>query len=87
MHPRGCRTELRQSLGYRTIGDLYVCCDEVSDISFVEVLYRILTLVSDRLREMSALCEKTAQTFFDTLLETALNYVNLSKNKLVINEI
>ena len=72
----------------RTFGDLfYVCCDELSDISFVEALYRILTLVADRLREMGAFCEKTAQTFFDTLLEIALSYVNLSKNKIVINEI
>jgi len=72
----------------RTFGDLfYACCDELSDISFVEALYRILTLAADRLREMGAFCEKTAQTFFDTLLEIALSYVNLSKNKLVINEI
>jgi len=35
---------------------------------------------------MGSFCEKTAQTFFDTLLETALNYVNLSKNKLIISE-
>jgi len=36
---------------------------------------------------MGAFCEKTAQAFFDTVMEAALNYVNLSKNKLVINEI
>jgi len=32
-------------------------------------------------------CEKTVQDFFDTLMEAGLKYVNLSKNKLVINEI
>jgi len=72
----------------RTFGDLfYACYDELSDISFVEALYRILTLAADRLQEIGDFCEKTAQTFFDTLLETALSYVNLSKNKFVINEI
>ena len=72
----------------RTFGDLfYACCDELNDISFVEALYRILTLAADRLRELGDFCEKTAQTCFDTLLEIALSYVNLSKNKIVINEI
>ena len=72
----------------RTFGDLfYACCEELSDISFVEALYLILTLAADRLRELGDFCEKTAQTCFDTLLEIALSYVNLSKNKIVINEI
>ena len=79
-----CRLET----DYRTLGDLfYACCDKLGDISFVEALYRILTPVADRLREMGAFCEKTAQVFFDTVMEAALNYVNLSKNKLAINEI
>jgi len=79
-----CRLET----DHQTFGDLfYACCDELGDISFVEALYRILTLAADRLREMGAFCEKTAQAFFDTVMEAALNYVNLSKNKLVINEI
>ena len=34
-----CRTET----DHRTFGELfYICCDEVSDISFIEALYRIL---------------------------------------------
>lgn len=72
----------------RTFGDLfYACCEELCDISFVEALYRILTLAADRLLEMGAFCEKTARNFFDTIMEAALNYVNLSKNKIIINEI
>jgi hypothetical protein len=79
--------QCRLETDHRTFGDLfYACCDELGDISFVEALYRILTLAADRLREMGSFCEKTAQTFFDTLLETALNYVNLSKNTLIISE-
>lgn len=80
--------QCRLETDHRTFGDLfYACCDELGDISFVEALYRILTLAADRLREMGTFCERTAQAFFDTLLETALNYVNLSKNKLIISEI
>ena len=34
---------------HRSFGDLfYACCDEVADISFLEALYRILTLATDR---------------------------------------
>jgi len=78
----------RMETDHRTFGDLfYACCDELSDISFIEALYRILILVADRLRERGACCEKTAQAFFDAAIEAALNFVNLSKNKLVMNEI
>jgi IS4 transposase len=44
----------------RTFGNLfYACCEELNDISFVEALYRILTLAADRLREIGSFCEKT----------------------------
>lgn len=72
----------------RTFGDLfYACCDELNDISFIEALYRILTLAVDRIREMGSYCEKTVQSFFDNIMEAALACVNLSKNKIVIYEI
>ena len=70
----------------RTFGDLfYQCCDEVSDISFIEALYRILTLAVDRLKDIGTFCEKTASALFDTIMNTALQCVGLSKNKLVMN--
>ena len=79
-----CRLET----GDRTFGDLfYACCDELSDISFVEALFRNFTLAADCLRKMGAFCEKTVLIFFDTLMEIALSYGNLSKNKIVINKI
>jgi hypothetical protein len=41
-----CRIETDQ----RTFGDLfYACCQEMADISFIEALYRILTLAGERL--------------------------------------
>ncbi|MCX5826982.1 MAG: hypothetical protein NTV58_03140 [Deltaproteobacteria bacterium] len=72
----------------RTFGDLfYACCDELKDISFIEALYRILSLAVEGIRKMGSYCEKTAQSFFDMIMKAALVYVNLSKNKIITNEI
>ena len=77
-----CRIET----DHRTFGDLfYYCCDEVSDISFIEALYRILTLATDQLIRLGNFCEKTALTFFDAIMNTALQCVGLSKNNLILN--
>mgnify|MGYP000376210187 CR=1 FL=1 len=76
-----CRMETDQ----RSFGDLfYTCCEEVADISFMQALYRILTLAADRLKQMGTFCEKTAAAFFDAIMDAALQCVGLSKNKLVI---
>jgi hypothetical protein len=73
--------QCRMETDHRTFGDLfYACCDEMADISFVEALYRILTLAGERLREIGSYCEKTASAIFDAIIETALQYVGLSKN-------
>jgi len=71
----------------RTFGELfYACCDEVADISFVESLYRIMTLAGNRLRTLGSYCEKTAGAFFDAIMETALQCAGLlEKPKLVID--
>jgi len=77
-----CRIET----DHRTFGDLfYCCCDEVSDISFIEALYRILTLAADQLKNLGNFCEKTASAFFDAIMDTALQCVGLSKNNLAMN--
>ena len=74
-----CRVET----DHRTFGDLfYFCCDQVSDISFIEALYRILTLAADQLKNIGNFCEKTASAFFDAIMDTALQCVGLSKNNL-----
>ena len=71
----------------RTFGELfYACCDEVSDISFVESLYRIMVLAGNRLKTIGSYCEKTAATFFDTIMDAALQSVGLlEKRKFVSN--
>ncbi len=76
-----CRMETDQ----RSFGDLfYACCEEVADISFMQALYRILTLAADQLKQMGTFCEKTAAAFFDAIMDTALQCVGLSKNNLAI---
>jgi hypothetical protein len=50
----------------------------------MQALYRILTLAVDQLKQLGAFCEKTVSAFFDAIMDTALQCVGLSKNKLVI---
>lgn len=77
--------QCRMETDHRSFGDLfYACCEEVADISFMQALYRILTLAADQLKQLGAFCEKTAAAFFDAIMETALQCVGLSKNKLAI---
>jgi hypothetical protein len=77
--------QCRMETDHRTFGDLfYACCDEVADISFLEALCRILTLATDRLKQLGTFCEKTAAAFFDAIMESALQCVGLSKNKFAI---
>jgi len=76
-----CRIETDQ----RSFGDLfYACCEEMADISFMQALYRILTLAADQLKQMGTFCERTATALFDAIMENALQCVGLSKNNLAI---
>ena len=73
--------QCRMETDHRTFGDLfYACCDEMADISFIEAIYRILTLAGERLKEIGSYCEKTASVIFDAIIENALKYVGLSKS-------
>ncbi len=68
----------------KTFGELfYACCDEVSDISFVESFYRIMTFADNQLKKLGSYCEKTATAFFDAAITTALQCSGfLEKRKL-----
>ena len=77
--------QCRMQTDQRSFGDLfYACCEEVADITFMQALYRILTLAVDQLKQMETFCEKTATALLDAIMENALQCVGLSKNKLVI---
>ena len=76
--------QYRMETDDRSLGDLfYACCDEVKDISFIEALYRILTLVRDRAKQLGEHCDKKANEIFNVIIDYALQCVNLSKNKVV----
>jgi len=75
---------VRMASDHRSFGDLfYACCQELDDIGFVESLHRIMTLAVEQLRQMGTFCEKTAMSFFDTVMTAALKYVNLSKSRMI----
>jgi hypothetical protein len=75
--------QCRLESDHRTFGELfYRCCGQVDDISFIESLYRVLSLAVDQLRKIGSYCEKTASNFFDVIIDSALQCVGLSKNDL-----
>jgi hypothetical protein len=77
--------QCRLESDHRTFGDLfYHCCNEIDDISFIEALYRVLSLAVDQIKNIGSFCEKTASAFFDAIMAIALRCVGLSKNKLVL---
>ena len=55
----------RLSADQRSFGDLFhACCDEIRDISFLEALLRVVSLVEDRMRAKGAYCKETLEAFF-----------------------
>jgi hypothetical protein len=65
----------------RSFGDLFhACCDEVRDISFMQALLRILSLTTERMRQLGAYCEKTFQDLYYSAVRAAVEVFNLSKN-------
>ena len=57
--------QYRITADHRTFGELfYACCDEIRDISFMEALYRLLSLALASIQKMGAFCDKTLQSFY-----------------------
>lgn len=75
----------RAETDHRTFGELfYACCDEVADISFMESLYRILSLVAEKIRQAGSYCEKTVLTFIDMVVEKSLRCLGISKLRVLV---
>ena len=56
--------QCRMETDDRSFGDLfYACCDEVKDISFIEALFRILTLACDRGKTVQQPLRKNGNSF------------------------
>ena len=71
---------------HRTFGELfYACCEEVADISFIESLHRIMSLVTQKIRQSGCYCENTIRTFFDMVIENALCCLGFTGTRLMKN--
>jgi hypothetical protein len=55
---------------------------EVGDISIVEAPLRLLSLAAVHSKHISSFCDKTASTPIAVIVDTALQWVGLSKNNL-----
>ena len=66
---------------HRSFGDLFHdCCQEMHDISFMEALLRILSVATERMRQLGIFCEKTFQAFYYAALDAAITCFGMSKN-------
>ena len=62
----------------RTFGELfYACCDEIKDLSLLEALQRIITLVIHKLRNINELSEILVQNMLDALMGSVVELFNL----------
>ncbi|MFH1112880.1 MAG: hypothetical protein V1792_03080 [Pseudomonadota bacterium] len=65
--------EQRFACDERTIGALFhAASDEIRDISLAEALFRILSLVRDKVRELYETSEQLVQQIIDTTMKEAL---------------
>ena len=64
----------------RTFGQLfYACCEELSDISFMESLHRILTLAIDQLRKAGEYSEDVYRKLIDAIMGQAVEFFGFGK--------
>jgi hypothetical protein len=62
----------------RTLGELFFArCDELRDITLVEALHRMLTLVIDELRKTELASEQFIHNLIDSVMGTIINKLNL----------
>ena len=62
----------------RTLGELFrVRCSKVRDISLMDALHRILTLVADALRRIEFSSEQFIQQLLDEIMGTVIQNMNL----------
>ena len=67
---------------HRSFGDLFhECCQEMHDISFMEALIRILSMVTERMRQLGDFCEKTFHAFYYAAMDAAITCFGMSKNR------
>ena len=73
--------QCRMLTDHRSFGDLFhACCEEVHDITFMQALLRILSLATERMRQLGEYCERTFQALYYSALHAAAEVFGLSKN-------
>lgn len=73
----------RQSVDQRSFGDLFRACnEEMTNITFLDALQRILSLAGEILREARDLSDKIIKKLLDTVMDKAMDFWGL-KNQLV----
>ncbi len=70
---------------HRTFGDLfYACCVEIHDITFMESVLRILSVATERLRQLGIFCEKTFEAFYYQALRAAIECLRISNGSSIV---
>jgi len=65
----------------RTLGELFFdWCNELRDITLVDALHRLLTLVVNELRKTQILTDTFIHNLIDTIMGTIINKFNLVQN-------
>ena len=67
---------------HRSFNDLFHdSCDVISDITFIEDLMPILTLIADRMRSIGPYFLNTFDAFYYVAIDVALNTLAIVKNR------
>lgn len=72
----------------RTIGGLFFsCCEEMKDLSLVEALSRLLTLVLDKIRNAGEFAEDVVNAMIDAIMGAAVEFIESSRRLCAKNNV
>ena len=79
----------REHVDQRSFGDLFRAChDELTNISFLTALQRIMIMVKSFLQKAHSISDEIIQTILDQVMGTAINYWGLEKaTPILANEV
>ncbi len=61
----------------RTLGSLFhACCDEIADVSLLEAMQRLLTLIMDTIRSTGEFSENIISSLIDAVMGMAIDILN-----------
>lgn len=69
----------RQNIDPKSFGDLFrQCCEELTNISFIEAFRRIISLAMNSFEELHQVSESTLKSVFDRIINYAIVFFGLS---------